>query len=43
VNINGGMPGGRTRDLATFNLAIDGKLRGCEVLLLRVEDVAVGG
>src|SRR5215469_14219897 len=31
---------GRTRDLAMFNLAIDSKLRGCDVLALRVEDVA---
>ena len=31
---------GRTRDLAMFNLAIDSKLRGCDVVTLRVEDVA---
>jgi hypothetical protein len=31
---------GRTRDLAMFNLAIDSKLRGCDVVSLRVEDVA---
>ena len=31
---------GRTRDLAMFNLAIDSKLRGCDVVALRVEDVA---
>jgi Phage integrase family len=31
---------GRTRDLALFNLAIDSKLRGCDVVRLRVEDVA---
>jgi hypothetical protein len=30
----------RTRDLAFFNLAIDCKLRGCDVVALRVEDVA---
>jgi hypothetical protein len=30
----------RTRDLAMFNLAIDSKLRGCDVVSLRVEDVA---
>ena len=30
----------RTRDLAMFNLAIDSKLRGCDVVALRVEDVA---
>jgi integrase len=31
---------GRIRDLAMFNLAIDSKLRGCDVISLRVEDVA---
>jgi integrase len=31
---------GRTRDLALFNLAIDSKLRGCNVVSLKVEDVA---
>jgi integrase len=30
----------RPRDLALFNLAIDSKLRGCDVVALRVEDVA---
>jgi hypothetical protein len=34
---------GRARDLAMFNLAIDSKLRGCDVLAIRVEDVAAGG
>ena len=34
---------GRTRDLAMFNLAIDSKLRGCDVVDLRVEDVAPNG
>jgi integrase len=33
----------RTRDLATFNLAIDSKLRGCDVVALKVEDVAPNG
>jgi integrase len=33
---------GRARDLAMFNLAID-KLRGCDVVAIRVEDVAAGG
>ena len=33
----------RTRDLAMFNLAIDSKLRGCDVVAIRVEDVAAGG
>jgi hypothetical protein len=34
---------GRTRDLAMFNLAIDSKLRGCDVIALKVEDVAPNG
>src|SRR5262245_48508962 len=34
---------GRTRDLAMFNLAIDSKLRGCDVVTLKVEDVAPTG
>jgi hypothetical protein len=34
---------GRTLDLALFNLAIDSKLRGCDVVALRVEDVAPNG
>jgi integrase len=34
---------GRTRDLAMFNLAIDSKLRGCDVAALKVENVAPGG
>jgi integrase len=34
---------GRIRDLALFNLAIDSKLRGCDVVALRVEDVAPHG
>ena len=33
----------RTRDLAMFNLAIDSKLRGCDVVALKVEDVAPYG
>jgi hypothetical protein len=32
---------GRIRDLAMFNLAIDSKLRGCDVVALKVEDVAI--
>ncbi len=32
--------GGRKRDLALFNLAIDSKLRGCDLVSLKVEDVA---
>ena len=31
---------GRTRDLAMFNLAIDSKLRGCDVVAIKVEDFA---
>jgi integrase len=34
---------GRTRDLALFNLAIDSKLRGCDVVAVRVDDVAPNG
>jgi integrase len=34
---------GRTRDLAMFNLAIDSKLRGCDVVALRVDDIAPNG
>ncbi len=33
----------RTRDLALFNLAIDNKLRGCDVVAVRVDDVAPNG
>src|SRR5215470_16179017 len=33
----------RRRDLALFNLAIDSKLRGCDLVRLRVADVCVGG
>jgi len=32
----------RIRDLALFNLAIDSKLRGCNLVKLRVQDVAHG-
>jgi DNA-binding CsgD family transcriptional regulator len=32
---------GLTRDLALFNLAIDSKLRGCDVVAVRVDDWAV--
>ena len=34
---------GRTRDLALFNLAIDSKLRGCDVVSLKVENIAPHG
>ncbi|MEJ0058445.1 MAG: tyrosine-type recombinase/integrase [Terricaulis sp.] len=33
----------RVRDLALFNLAIDSKLRACDLTRLKVEDVAAGG
>jgi integrase len=31
------------RDLAMFNLAIDSKLRGCDLVSLQIDDIAVGG
>src|SRR5271156_178271 len=31
------------RDLALFNLAIDSKLRGCDLVRLQIDDVCVGG
>ena len=34
---------GHKRDLALFNLAIDSKLRGCDLVSLRVDDIATGG
>src|SRR5690348_19676 len=34
---------GRVRDLALFNLAIDSKLRGCDVVAVKVDDVAPNG
>ena len=33
----------KTRDLALFNLAIDSKLRSCDLVALRVSDVVVAG
>src|SRR4051794_27902415 len=33
----------RSRDLALFNLAIDSKLRGCDVVKVGVEDVLLSG
>jgi len=33
----------RRRDLALFNLAIDSKLRGCDLVRLRVSDVSMAG
>jgi hypothetical protein len=32
----------RTRDLALFNLAIDSKLRACDLVKLRVRDISHG-
>jgi len=34
---------GKKRDLALFNLAIDSKLRGCDLVRLRILDVAPNG
>ncbi len=34
---------GRKRDLALFNLAIGSKLRGCDAVAIRVEDIAPNG
>ena len=34
---------GRVRDLALFDIALDSKLRGCDVVALRVPDVLAGG
>jgi integrase len=31
------------RDLAMFNLAIDSKLRGCDVVTIKVDDIAPNG
>src|SRR5258705_11799784 len=33
----------RERDLSLFNLAIDSKLRGCDLVRLQVDDVCAGG
>ena len=33
----------RKRDLALFNLTIDSKLRGCDLVRLRIDDVWIGG
>lgn len=32
-----------TRDLALFNLAIDSKLRGCDVVAIKIDEVAPNG
>jgi integrase len=34
---------GRIRDLALFDLAIDSKLRGCDLVALRMSDLVTGG
>jgi integrase len=34
---------GRMRDLALFNVAVDSKLRGCDVVALKVDDLAPDG
>jgi hypothetical protein len=34
---------GRPRDLAMFNVGIDSKLRGCDVVALKVDDLAPSG
>lgn len=34
---------GRVRDFALFNLSIDSKLRGCDLVALKVDDVAPSG
>jgi hypothetical protein len=34
---------GELRDLAMFNLAIDSKLRGCDLVSLRAADIAPNG
>ena len=34
---------GKTRDLALFNLAIDSKLRSCDLVALRFNDVVMAG
>ncbi len=33
----------RRRDLAMFNLAIDSKLRGCDLVSLKIDDLCIGG
>lgn len=33
----------KTRDLALFNMAIDSKLRGCDLVKLKVADVYAAG
>ena len=33
---------GKTRDLALFNMTLDSKLRGCDLVKLKVSDVEYG-
>ncbi len=33
----------KVRDLALFNLAIDSKLRGCDLVKIRIRDISTGG
>ena len=33
----------RLRDKAMFDLAIDSKLRGCDIVKMKIGDIAVGG
>ena len=42
-SVAGGKPHRSGRDLALFNLAVDSKLRGCDLVKLRVDDLATGG
>lgn len=35
--------GGNARNLALFNMAVDSKLRGCDLVSLRVRDVFTAG
>ena len=34
---------GRKRDLVMFDLAVDSKLRGCDLIRLKMDDVSTGG
>jgi hypothetical protein len=42
-NSNDASEARQPRDLALFNLAIDSKLRGCDVVAVKVDDVAPNG
>lgn len=33
----------RVRDIALFNMAVDGKLRGCDLVRLKIVDVLAAG